>query len=141
MADAPPDFQTLGADISVVDDLDEDENLATDINCYAQDLKNGLSQPTGISDGTEDGQTWGIDVQSYLNAGFTTPQIGWLATAIEVQALRDDRTDDAHCTITVSGQGEATIALNADVRGIGPYLLTYIISAGTLALAQVESLG
>lgn len=141
MADAPPDFQTLGADIRVVDDLDEDEILVVDIDCYAQDIVNGLSQPTGISDGTEDGQSWGIDIQSYLNAGLTPSQLGWLQTAIEVQALQDDRTDDAHCTITVDGTGSAVIDLQAELRGQGPYLLTYILSAGTLALAQVEQLG
>lgn len=132
------DFQILGSDIRVLPNLDEDENLAEEAECVAQDLLNGWSQPTGLADGTKEGAQWGVDLQSYLNAGLTPDMVFALKVALEVQAQRDDRIEECTVDIVLSGQGRASISANVVVHGT-PYLLSYTLAAGTLTLAQVQA--
>lgn len=136
---APPDFQVLGADIRVLPDLDEDENLAEGAECVAQDLLNGWSQPTGLADGTKDGAQWGVDLQSYLNTGLTPDMVFALKVALEVQAQRDDRLEECVVDIVLGPQGQVLIAANVVLHG-APYLFSYTLAEGTLSLAQTQVL-
>lgn len=135
----PNDFSYFGSDITVLPDLDENEQLVSEIDCVAQDLLNGWSQPTGIADLTDAGLQWGVDLQSYLNAGLTPDMIFALKVALEFQAERDDRIEKCTVNLTVDRSGVVSIAATVYL-GPAPYLLTYTLTAGTLALLQVQEL-
>lgn len=135
------DFSVLGTDIRVLGDLDENEDLAEELECVAQDLINGWTQPTGIADGTEEGAQWGENLPSYLNSGLTPDLVFAVQVALEVQAERDDRIDRCVVTITTDrSTGETTIAAVCFIHG-QPYQFTFGVSDSTLNLLQVSELG
>ncbi len=134
------DFTGLGSDIRVIDDLDENGELVTGLDCVAQDLLNGWQQPTGIADGTPEGKLWGVNLASYLNAGLTPDMVFALQVALEVQAERDDRIERCTVRITVSRAGAATIDATCLIQD-KPYLFTYSLAAGNIGLLQVQELG
>jgi hypothetical protein len=130
------DYRTLGIDITVLPDLSENETLATNFDCLAQDLINGWTQPTGIADGTPEGQQWGVDIASYLNQGLTQQQLFALKVALEVQAERDDRVDKAVVALTFDNN---VLTIKATVyTGDGPFPFSVKVTVNTVGDLYVE---
>jgi hypothetical protein len=73
----------LGTDISVLHDLDDAETLVNDLDCLAQDVLLRLDNPQGLPDGTDEGDQWGFDLRSKLNAGLTPRALLELIVAVE----------------------------------------------------------
>ena len=131
------DYETLGIDITVLPDLSENETLAVDFDCLAQDLMNGWTQPTGIADGTEEGLQWGTDIASYLNQGLTSQQLFALKVQLEVQAERDDRVEKA--TVQLTATDRLQLFIKAVVyTGAGPFAFSVKVTQSTVGDLYAE---
>lgn len=134
------DYQYLGTDITVQPDLSENEELVEDLDCYGQDLLNSWDQPTGIADGTIEGQQWGQDVLANLSRGFTTAGLLALKVGLEVQAERDDRCEKCTVTLTASPDGSLLI-VGISQTTMGPYPFSFHVKPQNVGALYVASLG
>lgn len=133
------DYQTLGEDIDVTPDLNEDERLRVGIDCLAQDVVNGWTQPTGIVDGTLEGAQWGVDLRAQLNRGFTQAGLLALKVALEVQVERDDRVDS--CTVALVASQDGSLFVEGTINvGPTPYPFSFRISQNNVGDLYVGSL-
>lgn len=135
-----PDYQTLGTDISVIPDLNEDEVLVVDGECLIQDLVNGWSQPTGLADGTPQGAEWGVDLRAQLGRGFTTAGLFALKVSLEAQAERDDRVSS--CRVGLIGDDNGSLTVNGVAYvGEAPYPFSFRCTLDTVGALYIERLG
>lgn len=127
----------LGTDISVLRDLDDAETLVSDRDCLAQDVLLRLDNPQGLPDGTDEGDQWGFDLRSRLNAGLTPRALLELIVAVEVQVERDDRVLRASASASRYDPTSLTLYLNLTVETTGgPYALSIRCTADTLTLLE-----
>jgi len=134
------DYRYLGTDITVLPDLDENEKLAEDLDCYAQDLLNSWTQPTGLADGTPEGQQWGQDLLANLSRGFTTAGLLALKVSLEVQAERDDRCDK--CTVTLTANPDGSLVVQGiSQTTLGPYPFSFHVKPENVGALYVSVLG
>lgn len=134
------DYQHLGIDITVRPDLDENERLLEDVECYGQDLLNSWDQPKGIADGTPEGQQWGEDLLANLSRGFTLAGLFALKVALEVQAERDDRCDKCTVTIIASPDGGLQVT-GISQTTLGPYPFSFGVKPENVGALYVSALG
>lgn len=128
----------LGTDISVLDDLDDDETLVEDIDCLAQDIVLRLDQPKGLADGTDEGAEWGLDLKSYLNRGMTPRNLLELLVLVELQIEQDDRVDRCRADRSYFDPAARELLLLLDVETRqGPHALSIRCTPETLQLLQV----
>jgi hypothetical protein len=139
----PPraDYQWLGSDIDVLPDLNEDEKLREDIDCLIQDIVHGWTQPTGIADGTAEGQQWGVDLRAQLSRGFTKASLFALKVALEVQAERDDRVESCTVKLTADSADNSLTIEGVVVTGSAPYPFSFKVSLTNVTDLFVERLG
>jgi len=127
----------LGTDINVLHDLDDAETLVSDLDCLAQDIILRLDNPQGLPDGTDEGDQWGFDLRSRLNAGLTPRALLELIVAVEVQVERDDRVLRASASASHYDPTSLTLYLNLTVETTGgPYALSIRCTADTLTLLE-----
>jgi len=134
------DYQHLGIDITVLPDLDENEKLVEDLDCYGQDLINSWMQPTGIADGTPEGQQWGQDLMANLSRGFDLSALFALKVALEVQAERDDRCEKMTVTLVANPDGSLSVT-GISQTTMGPYPYSFRVSPDNVGALYVSALG
>lgn len=133
-----PDYSHLGIDIIVQPDLDENEQLAVEVVCLFQDLINGITQTTGIADGTTEGAEWGVNLMANLGRGFTIGSLFALKVAIEAQWERDDRVSRADVGITVPGDGRMLV-FGTVYAGERPYPFSFTCTNSTVSNLYVNN--
>lgn len=128
----------LGTDISVLNDLDDNEVLVEDADCLLQDILLRLDTPQGLVDNTEEGRDYGLDLRSYLNAGMTRRAVLELVVAVELQVEQDDRVDRCRGDRSYFSDQEQALYLNLDLETRdGPHQLSIRCTSDTLTLLQV----
>jgi phage baseplate assembly protein W len=104
---------TFGSDFSAVEDFDANwtflEGDAGEALALTQALARRLSTPRG---GLFYDPAYGLDIRGFI-ADSVSPADA--AAQIENECRKDERVDDAKCTITASGEGASTV-WTVDIR-------------------------
>jgi hypothetical protein len=122
---------TYGSDFWAIDDIDPNLTIVTEFTTVGQAMARRISCPRGnmIDDGD-----YGIDVRSFIGRPYREVAA---AQAIENEALKDERVDEAWATVTFV---ENTRALTVELKvrtARGPFTLVLDMSDGGEVTAQI----
>lgn len=126
----------LGVDVNAVDDLDPLFTPVSGRLAHAQAIARRFGTQRGSLANIGDSSDYGYDLRELLNDD-TGPRAPFeIATNMEREALKDERTLSARATVTlISGRLSAVLALS-DANG--PFTLTLVASAVTVELLKVQ---
>lgn len=128
----------LGTDIKVLPDLDDHESVITDADCLLQDILLRLDNPQGLADGTEEGESWGLDLRGQLGRGMTPRSLLELIVLVELEVEKDDRVLRCSCVRSYFVQADQALHLLIDVETLaGPHAFSIRCIADTLSQLQV----
>mgnify|MGYP006921332426 CR=1 FL=1 len=126
----------LGVDVNAVDDLDPLFTPVSGRLAHAQAIARRLGTQRGTLAHIGESSDYGYDLRELLNEDTGARATFEIASNVEREALKDERTQSARAIVTlVSGRMTVLLDLfDAD----GPFTLTLAASAVTVELLKVQ---
>jgi phage baseplate assembly protein W len=126
----------LGSDIHAVTDLDGAFRVVSGRLAHAQAIARRLGTPRGDLERIGDDPDYGTDLRAYVGADVGPRVVFEVQSAVEREALKDERTLSASAVATFAGDALMVALRLADADG--PFSLTLAVSDVTVSVLKVS---
>lgn len=125
----------LGSDVFAVTDLDPGFRLVSGRLAHAQAIARRLATPRGDLERIGDDPDYGSDLRQFVGDDVGPRVVFEVASLVEREALKDERTLSATATVTFAG-GALMVALRI-TDAAGPFSLVLAVSDVTVSVLKV----
>lgn len=122
-----------GRDVSCAPDLDENFALVQGPAVVAQALWRRFSTPRGA---LAFHPNEGFDLRILINESFTPETLARMSAAIEAEALKDERVEEATASLEYLAASKKLVITITGIGAEGPFALTMFVSGVSVALIQ-----